>query len=181
MKLVFLHGMPGVGKLTVASELAKLTGFRLFHNHLTVDLVLSLFEFGSQPFVELRERIWLDTFAQACDAKLDGLIFTFAFEKTVRHEFVSNVMKLVEPQGGEVVFVNLYCDSAELEKRLTDPGREKFGKLTSLELFRQLKSNGTFDAPDSLPSRISVDTTNITPLEAARKIATELNLAPVTK
>ena len=181
MKLIFLHGMPGVGKLTVAGELAKLTGFRLFHNHLTVDLVLSLFEFGSQPFVELRERIWLDTFAQACDAKLDGLIFTFAFEETVRTEFVPNVVQLIESQGGEVIFVNLHCDSAELEKRLTDPAREKFGKLTSLELFRKLNSNGTFDTPDNVPNRISVDTTNVTPLEAARRIATELNLAPVTK
>ena len=181
MKLIFLHGMPGVGKLTVASALANLTGLRLFHNHLTVDLVSSLFEFGSQPFVELRERIWLDTFAQACDAKLEGLIFTFAFEKTVREEFVPNVVKLVESEGGEVVFVNLYCEAAELERRLTDPAREKFGKLTSLELFRQLNSNGTFDTPDNFPDRISVDITNISPLEAAQKIATELNLAPVTK
>src|SRR5918995_574132 len=179
MNLIFLHGMPGVGKLTVASELANLTGFRLFHNHLTVDLVLSVFEFGSQPFVELRERIWLDTFAQACDAKLEGLIFTFAFEKTVRDQFLPDVVKLVESQGGEVVFVSLYCDSAELKRRLTNPAREKFGKLTSLELFRQLNSNGTFDTPDHVPNRISVDTTNITPLEAARRIATELNLALV--
>ena len=181
MKLIFLHGMPGVGKLTVARELSKLTGFRLFHNHLTVDLVLSLFEFGSQPFVELRERIWLDTFAQACDAKLEGLIFTFAFEKTVRDQFVPNLVKRVESQGGEVLFVNLQCDSAELERRLTNPAREQFGKLISLELFRQLNSNGTFDTPDNVPNRISVDITNITPLEAARKIATELDLAPVTK
>ncbi|MBD0327065.1 MAG: AAA family ATPase, partial [Pyrinomonadaceae bacterium] len=49
MKLIFLHGLPGVGKLTVARELAKLTGFKVFHNHLAVDLVESLFEFGSQP------------------------------------------------------------------------------------------------------------------------------------
>ena len=181
MKLIFLHGMPGVGKLTVARELANLTGFRLFHNHLTVDLVLSLFEFGTRPFVELRERIWLDTFAQACDAKLDGLIFTFAFEKTVRDEFVPNVVKLVESHGGEVVFVNLYCESAELERRLTDPARGEFGKLNSLELFRQLNSNGTFDTPENVPDRISLDITNITPLAAARKIATKLNLAPVTK
>lgn len=181
MKLIFLHGMPGVGKLTVATELANLTGFRLFHNHLTVDLVLSLFEFGSKPFVELREQIWLDTFAQACDAKLEGLIFTFAFEKTVRGEFVPNVVKLVESRGGEVDFVNLHCDSAELEKRLTNPAREKFGKLTSLKLFRELNSNGTFDTPDDVPNRIKIDTTNIIPPDAARRIATELNLAPATK
>ena len=181
MKLIFLHGMPGVGKLTVASKLANLTGFRLFHNHLTVDLVVSLFEFGSQPFVELRERIWLDTFAQACDAKLEGLIFTFAFEKTVRAEFVPNVVKLVESQGEEVIFVNLYCDSAELERRLTDPAREKFSKLTSLSLFRELNSNGTFDTPKNIPNRLAVDITNITPADAAKRIATELNLLSAAK
>jgi tRNA uridine 5-carbamoylmethylation protein Kti12 len=49
MKLVFLHGAPAVGKLTVARELSALTGFRLFHNHLTVDLATSLFTFGSEP------------------------------------------------------------------------------------------------------------------------------------
>ena len=181
MKLIFLHGMPGVGKLTIARELAALTGFKLFHNHLTVDLVLSLFEFGSNPFVELRERIWLDAFAQACDAKLDGLIFTFAFERTVGDQFVTTVVDLVESRGGEIVFVNLFCDSAELEKRLTEPAREKFGKLTSVELFRQLNNDGTFDSPDNVPDRIKVDTTNIPPTEAAMRIATELKLPRLPK
>ena len=176
MKLVFLHGMPGVGKLTIAKELAALTGFKLFHNHLTVDLVTSLFEFGSRPFVELRERIWLDTFAQACDAQLKGMIFTFAFEKTVRGEFIPNVVQLIESRGGEVIFVNLRCDSKELEHRLTNPGRAKFGKLTSLELFRQLDGNGTFDTPANVPDRLIVDTTNIPPAEAAQRIASDLNL-----
>jgi tRNA uridine 5-carbamoylmethylation protein Kti12 len=36
VKLIFISGMPAVGKLTVAQELAKLTGYRPFHNHLTV-------------------------------------------------------------------------------------------------------------------------------------------------
>ena len=65
MRLVFLHGAPAVGKLTVARELAALTGFRLFHNHLTVDLASSLFSFGSEPFILLREKIWLAAFAEA--------------------------------------------------------------------------------------------------------------------
>ena len=41
MKLVVLHGPPAVGKLTVARELARLTGWRLFHNHLVVDALLA--------------------------------------------------------------------------------------------------------------------------------------------
>ena len=176
MKLVFLYGMPGVGKLTIARELASLTGLKLFHNHLTVDLVLSLFEFGTAPFVSLRERIWLDAFAEACDAKLGGMIFTFAFEKTVRDEFVPNVVKLVESRGGEVIFVNLHCSPDELERRITQPARGKFGKLTSLALFRHLNSSGIFDTPDNVPDRLTVDTTNISPADAAKKIATQLGL-----
>jgi shikimate kinase len=31
MKLIVLHGPPGVGKLTVGRELAGLTGYALFH------------------------------------------------------------------------------------------------------------------------------------------------------
>jgi hypothetical protein len=178
MKLVFLHGMPGVGKLTVATELAKMTGFKLFHNHLTVDLVSSLFDFGSEPFVELRERIWLDTFAQAAAARLEGLIFTFAFEKTVPEGFVAKVVKSIEGNGGEVIFVRLTCQPNELEKRITNPTRQTFGKLTSLDLFKQLNSDGVFDTPENVPDRLAIDTTKISPAEAANRIATELKLVP---
>lgn len=177
MKLIFIHGMPGVGKLTVGTELAELTGFKLFHNHLTVDLVTSLFEFGSQSFVELRERIWLNAFVQAAAANLEGLIFTFAFEKTVGEEFLPNVVKSVEETGGEVIFVKLYCAPAQLEARITNPTRQRFGKLTSVDLFKQLNSAGMFETPENVPNRLSIDTTFISPLEAANKIATELKLA----
>jgi hypothetical protein len=88
MKLVFLHGAPAVGKLTVARELAVLTGFRLFHNHLTVDLVSSLFPFGSEPFVLLREQIWLAAFAEAARNNL-SLIFTFNPETVGSRAFCS--------------------------------------------------------------------------------------------
>ena len=52
MKLIFLYGAPGTGKLTVARELAALTGYRLFHNHLTVDLAKAIFDFGTPDYLE---------------------------------------------------------------------------------------------------------------------------------
>ena len=169
MKLVFLHGAPAVGKLTVARELAALTNFRLFHNHLTVDLVSSLFPFGSEPFILLREQIWLAAFAEAARNNV-SLIFTFNPERTVRERFIQDVIDVVEAAGGKVIFVELTCAEEELEQRIEDASRKEFGKLTSLEQYRSLQDAGAFQFP-KLPNGISVDTTSQLPAASARFIS----------
>ena len=176
MKLIFLHGLPGVGKLTVARELAKLTGFRIFHNHLAVDLVESVFEFGTPPFVELREKVWLDVFSRAVAANLDGLIFTFAFDRTVRGGFIENTREVIESSGGEVLFVELRCSTEELEMRIEDPSRQGFGKLSSVGRFRELKEAGAFVDPGIPTKRLVVDTTELSASDAASLIVGELEL-----
>lgn len=167
-KLIFLHGAVAVGKLTVARELADLTGFRLFHNHLTVDLVTSLFPFGSEPFINLREQIWLAAFAEATRNNV-SLIFTFNPERTVRERFVQDAIDVVEGAGGQIVFVELTCTEAELERRLEDASRREFGKLSSLSQYRSLRDAGAFEFP-RLPSGISLDTTNTAPAATAKLI-----------
>ena len=172
MKLVFLYGLPATGKLTVARELAGLTGFSLFHNHLAVDLLLPVFEFGSPAFVELREQIWLAVFEHA--APLDGLIFTFAPETTVRPEFIERAQSTIARAGGEVLFVELVCPIAELKQRLGNDSRQQHGKLTSVAQFDQLAAAGCFDSPRMPPPRLSVDTSLCSPREAAERIAQAL-------
>jgi hypothetical protein len=169
MKLVFLHGPPAVGKLTIARELAVLTGFRLFHNHLTVDLVSSLFPFGSEPFILLREQIWLAAFAEAARNEV-SLIFTFNPERTVRESFVQQTIDLVEAVSGKVIFVELTCAEGELERRMEDASRQEFGKLASVEQYRSLRQSGAFEFP-KLPNGLMLDTTNLPPAESAELIS----------
>jgi hypothetical protein len=176
MKLIFLHGLPGVGKLTVARELAAITGFKLFHNHLTVDLVTSVFEFGSESFVELREKIWIEVFSQAVEAGLRGLIFTFAPDSTVRDSFIANAQSIVEASGGEVLFAELTCSTEELESRLTNASRQEIGKLNSLALFRELSAAGAFNDSGIPSPRFALDITTLSPNEAATSIAKGLEL-----
>ncbi|SRR6266511_4755482 len=168
MKLIFLHGAPAVGKLTIARELARLTGFRLFHNHLTVDLVSSLFPFGSEPFIRLREQIWLAAFAEAARDNV-SLIFTFNPESTVRECFVQDAIDVVAAAGGMVMFVELTCAEEELERRLEDVSRKEFGKLVSVEQYRSLKADGAFRFP-KLPNGPSLDTTNSSSADTAKLI-----------
>ena len=176
MRLIFVYGMPGTGKLTVGRELAARTGYKLFHNHLAVDLLTSVFEFGSAPFVELREEIWLSVFEQAGRSGLAGLIFTFAPEATVRPGFPAVAQRTVAECGGEVEFVDLVCPVEELRQRLGSESRRSYGKLTSVALFDELRASGSFEAMTMPAARITIDTSRITPAEAATEIVRTLNL-----
>ncbi len=176
MKLIFLYGLPATGKLTVAVELAAVTGYKLFHNHQVVDLLLSVFGFGSPPFVELRENIWLSVFEQACRSRLPGLIFTFAPERTVRPGFISEVKSRVAKEGGEVDFVELVCPVAELKRRMDNPSRLAYQKLSSVSLFEQLHADGVFDSSNMPEPRLSIDTSLFTPTEAAMEIVRTLEI-----
>jgi hypothetical protein len=176
MKLIFIYGLPATGKLTVAVELAEMTGYKLSHNHMAVDLLLSVFDFGSPPFVELREDIWLSVFEQACRSRLPGLIFTFAPEGTVRPGFIGEVRSTVAREDGEVDFIELVCPFAELKRRIDSPSRLAYQKLTSVSLFEQLHADGLFDALRMPEPRLSIDTSLYTPTQAATEIMRALNL-----
>lgn len=173
MLLVFISGPVASGKLTVARELEKLTGFPVFHNHLVVDALLSVFPFGSPEFIELRERFWLETIEAAATTGMAGLIFTFAPENTVRQGFVPELVRRLELAGAKVRFVALRCDDAEIERRLVDQSRAQFGKLRSLESYRALREARAFDFP-RLPVDIVVDSGANDPASAARFIADRL-------
>jgi adenylate kinase len=176
LKLIFIHGLPGVGKLTVARELAKLTGFRTFHNHLVVDLVQSVFDFGSASFIQLREQIWTQIFSRAAADDLNGLIFTFASDRTVGKDFVHDTTKMIESCGGEVLFVGLTCSSEELNRRIEDPSRREFGKLNSVAEFRSLDEANAFVTPGIPTDGPIVDTTKLSASDAARLIVSHLGL-----
>lgn len=48
--LLLVIGPPAVGKMTVARAVAASSGFRLFHNHMTIDPLVETFGYGTAPF-----------------------------------------------------------------------------------------------------------------------------------
>ncbi len=170
MKLVFLYGPPAAGKLTIARELAALIGWRLFHNHLTVNLVLALYDFGTPGFVGLREQIWLTVFRRAHADRLPGLIFTFNPENSVPQRFIDDLFVEVAAGGGEVIPIELTASEAEIERRLGSETRHAEGKLVDVALYRELRSAGVFSSPVIPGTQLRLDTTSLTPVEAAARI-----------
>lgn len=171
--LVFLHGGAAAGKLTTARALEARVGLPVFHNHLVVDLLTTVFPFGSEPFVRLREEFWLAVFA---DAAREGrsLTFTFAPEPTVRPGFPARVREMVETAGGRVRFVRLLVDSAEQERRLGDPSRAEFHKLTDVGTLRAIRARRA--EHEQPPADLEIDTAISDPDRSAATIAVHFGL-----
>lgn len=171
MKLLFLHGPPAVGKLTIARDVAARTGWRLFHNHLTVDLALSLYDFGTPGFIALREEVWLAAIRRALGDRLPGMIFTFNPENSVPQRFIDELFTDVFVRGGQLISVGLTASEPEIERRIDSDSRKKYRKLADLALYRQLRASGVFASPVIPRTDLTIDTEAVNPATAAEQIA----------
>jgi len=176
-QVIFLFGRPGVGKLTVGEHLTAELGYCLLHNHAVVDLVTSLFPFGTPAFVALREALWHTSIEAALRAKVSGVIMTFAPEATVTDHFIPSLQKRVLAGMGTLHFIELQCTDKELEKRISSEPRVRFGKLRDVYKYRKLDEAGSFDRPAMPKPELVIDTTNLSPLDSARAIAKHLRQA----
>jgi len=176
MKLIFLYGPPAVGKLTVAKELSRITGYKVFHNHLTIDLVESVLDWGTRRFWGLVDKYRLELIETAAREKVDGRIFTFVYAKSLDDRFVRKVVRRVERHGGEVDFVHLYCDRAELFKRLKNPFRKAFRKMKKARTLRDLLRKYEILSNVPYTRNLAIDNTRLSPRRVARMIIRHYDL-----
>jgi hypothetical protein len=183
--LVFLVGPPAVGKMTVGQALQEITGLRLFHNHLSIDAVLPIFPFGSEPFRRLVCEFRVRVFEEVAESELPGLIFTYvwAFDDPRDLQFVEKMKHIFESRGARAVFVELWADlETRLQRNATEPRRtekpskrnveESRARLLELEALYRMNSNGDFPFPDHL----RIDNTLLEPAEVAARIAGHFSL-----
>ena len=175
MKLVLLYGPPAVGKLTVAKELSKLTGYKIFHNHITNDLVASVFEWGTKDFNDLVAKFRFELI-EAAAAKNINLIFTFVYEKTLDDKYVREVVKRVEKHRGRVCFVQLRCSKEELAKRIKHPSRKIFRKIKKLKTLKEVMRKHDLFSAVPYTNNFMIDNTNLSPKRAAQKIKNHFRL-----
>lgn len=159
MKLIIIYGPPASGKLTIANKVAEKTGYKLFHNHLTVDLLKSILQFGTKEFFEVNQKIKLAILEAAAKQGMDGVIYTFVYDRTTDNPFVDKLKEIAKRQNISIKFLQIYCEKQELLKRVIAESRKQYKKVQSVEgLSRYLKS-GDFLSPIDNVESIKVDST----------------------
>jgi len=175
MQLIYLHGPPASGKLTIARELAARTNCGVFHNHLAIDVARPFFEFGSEEFWRLVGDVRL-LCVRAAAAAQSTVVYTSCYDHPADLPLFEELERVVRQGGGVVRPVYLQCSIAELERRVTEPSRVQMGKVrTVVGLHAQLRRWNCVGVPRA--SCITIVTDSRTPAECAEEVIAALGLS----
>lgn len=175
MKLIIIYGPPSVGKLTVAKSLAEITGFKILHNHLVSDLVLSVFDRNTLVAINLNAYIKNLIFEHAAEVNERGIITTFLYDSNKRDQidkWCADCFKIMNKYKSEVFLIRLSCDIETLKLRVADPSRIGTKKITSPErLLRIIENEGSFGKiSEYIAKSLHIDNTDIHPDKVAQMI-----------
>jgi len=92
MKCVIIFGPLAVGKMTVGQELEKITDLKLFHNHMTIEMVLPFFDMKSPSFKRIVKAFRIKMFEEIAKSDLAGVIFTFVWKLDSKNDLISSIL-----------------------------------------------------------------------------------------
>lgn len=186
MKFILITGPQAVGKMTVGQELEKITGLKLFHNHMSIELVLNFFDHGTPSFRRLSDLIRKEIFEEVSSSKLNGLIFTYLWYFDDKHDwdYIENLVKIFRDKGADIYFVELEADLEErikrnkTEHRLNHKPSKRRDAGSDDKLIESLEKHRPNSREGEIKEKnyIRINNTNLSPEDVAIKIKEKFNL-----
>lgn len=170
-------GNAAVGKMTVGQELAKITGLRLFHNHMTIEPVLEVFgQFHNEAIRRIRQVI----FEEFARTEQYGMIFTYmwAFDQQSDWDYVEYVKSIFKPYDTEFYYVELVASlEARLERNVTENRLLQKASKRNIEVSNQRLVNDdaryrleSLDGEIPFDNYMKIDNSNLAPDVVAQMI-----------
>ena len=183
MKLVLLIGNSAVGKMTVGQELAKITGLRLFHNHMMIEPVLEIF---GQWRPDVTQRLRQVIFEEFAKTDLYGMIFTYmwAFDMQSDWDYVDWVKGIFSLPEEDVYYVELIAPQEvrlkrnATENRLKNKASKRNIEDSNARLIRDDQNWRCESYPGEIthPNSLRLENADLPAAEAARIIKEQFNL-----
>jgi hypothetical protein len=179
-KLVVLMGAQAVGKMTVGQELSKITKLKLFHNHMTFDLVCEFFSPRTEEGWNLLVKLRHEVLKAVANSENEGIIFTFAmnFDNPQWVEYIDVWAKFFENNEGDAYFVELEADFAKrLERNRSEnrlmhkPSKRNIERSEEgLRFMAQNMRMNTYEGEQYHVNWLKINNTDISPADAAQLI-----------
>lgn len=186
MKLIIIFGPLAVGKMTVAQELENVLGYKLLHNHLTMELLRPFFDIKSAGFNRLDRLFKAEILKELLGSDSEGVIFTSAFDfnEQVSVDFMNEMADYYSAAGATVYYVELEANIEERLKRNEGenrlkhkPSKRELGKAEErLREFEKTHRLNTKEGEFQRANYMRIDNTNLSAKEAATRIRSEFDL-----
>lgn len=187
--LVLILGPHAVGKMTVGQELAKITGFRLFHNHMTIELSRKLFAPNeTEEFETLNNIIRQSVFEMFATRDLPSLIYTnlCAFDDPDSISYLMDVIHLFQSNGANCYVVELCADfdvrliRNKSENRLLHKESKRNLEWSEAEMratSKEWRLNSYEGEELPFKNYLKIDNTDISPDEVAKMIVEHFGIS----
>lgn len=171
--------------MTVGQELSAITGLKLFHNHMTIDLLEPLYGFTPEMW-RLAKMFRREIFQSFSKNDQYGMIFTkiWYFDQQEDWDEIEYICNIFSSQGVEIYFVELEADvevrilrnktDHRLEHKPTKRNIEQ-SELHLLDTFESRRMNSK-EAEIKAKNYIRINNTNLNSAEVALRIKREFNL-----
>lgn len=186
MKLIVIFGPQAVGKMTVGQELEKITGLKLFHNHMPIELVSPFFSYGTETGKKLVKFIREEIFKAVAGSDQEGLIFTYLwyFDDPKDKEYLDSLVNIFKDKGSEIYYVELEANQDErirrnkTEHRLNHKPTKRNIEWSESELIKSSKEHRANSNNGEITEEnyIKINNTELEPSEVAILIKEKFNL-----
>ena len=176
-------GKAAVGKMTVGQELMKLTGLRLFHNHMTIEPVIEIFgQYNGKVINRLRQVV----FEEFAKSDCYGMIFTcmWAFDQQSDWDYIEHVKSIFEPYNTDFYYVELVASrEIRLQRNVTENRLQNKASKRDIEVSNQRLIYAdaqyrleSFEGEIPFDNYIKIDNSNLPPDVVAKMIQEKFNL-----
>ncbi|GAB2700946.1 hypothetical protein GCM10027170_35080 [Aliiglaciecola aliphaticivorans] len=165
-----IYGASGVGKESVARELAKRNYWRLFPQHLAFDISCAAVGFGNDGFEAFQRKICVEALQTMIDKKTNGVVFTFCYVHLASNYFIEGLFELLKRNHIAPNFIRISCAYDEHVSRVINPGRKNTNKIQSKAYLDKYLRD--FDFSTDIPNveTFHIDNTHMTIQATAEKI-----------
>ena len=177
--VIYLIGIPGVGKYTTAKAIARATGAKIIDSHLVNNPIFTIVGYDGTDKIPIKKEAWksvekirkavLDFVRDHADAQSSFIFTNVLHNSPGDRRLFRRIEAIAKHRGATFVPVWVTCDVAELRKRKNRPDRSERMKdvdLTNIpfwtEEFEQLAIKHSHE--------LHLDTTRSKPDETARRI-----------
>lgn len=172
--------------MTIGHALEKITDLKLFHNHMTIELVQPYFNYGTPEGKRLVRLFRNEILEAVSKSDLPGLIFTiiWEFDNQGDWEYIKQISDMFTQNNKKVYLVELEADTVtRLERNKTE--HRLFHKPTKrniewsesmlLQSDKEVRMN-SIDGEITDTEYIRINNTELDPDEVAKKIKERFGL-----